>query len=167
MPSNAQVKIDSLGNIVAVWEEDQATGAVIQAANYDASTLTWSTPQQISPIAIEYSGDPKLAINSSGEAVAIWQSIDSVNNINTIYAATIGLQTSPPTWSTSTALSTTNESVDMTSMKVEVSDSHSAVVTWISDVMTPVHNLAFFATTTTDGGLLKNSWNTPTAISGP
>ena len=70
-----QVAVDSKGNIIAVWsQQDVNLQPRIYVNRYNTSTFSWGTPQ---PIDAAPSGEsaalPKLAVDAAGNAIAVWQ----------------------------------------------------------------------------------------------
>jgi hypothetical protein len=72
---NPQVAVDPDGNAVAVWMEEEGGNFNIYSNRYDAPSDTWGTPQ-----AIEGNTgnalDPQIAVDPSGNAVAVWHQYD-------------------------------------------------------------------------------------------
>ena len=91
-----KVGVDSSGNAVAIWREDDGGTPffdVIEEAQYTKSTTTWSTPTTIS-VTGEDSDEQQLAVHPSGNAVAVWIRSDGSNSC--IQAATFN----GSTWAT-------------------------------------------------------------------
>ena len=66
-----QVAVDAKGDAVAVWREDTVSfEQFIEADVRPAATGVWGTPVAISTS--EYPSEPHVAIDSEGEAVAVW-----------------------------------------------------------------------------------------------
>jgi hypothetical protein len=71
----AQVAVDPEGDAVAVWDTfpvPPATARTIQAAVRSASTGVWSAPVTLGAIG-EPTGNPQVAVDSHGNAVAVWE----------------------------------------------------------------------------------------------
>jgi hypothetical protein len=67
--------INSSGNAVITWQGRTNAGKfTVMAANYDAGTATWSAPVTLDTdlIGTDISQDPRCAIDSNGNAVAVW-----------------------------------------------------------------------------------------------
>ncbi len=159
IPQQAQVEIDGSGNMVAVWEEHGGSTVTIQGAYCAALSSVWSSPQQLS-VANANSGSPILAINATGQTVAVWQSTDPVSSINSIYAATISLQGSS-TWTTAAVVSNPATSVKnlMTSAtyQVKLNGSGHAIAMW----QDATQSWESATTMVSDG---TNSWNAPVVV---
>ena len=69
---NQTMKVDSSGNIVAVWQSyDQINEVyVIQSSYYDTTSATWSSVSTISDTTIN-SFSPVVASNSAGDVVVL------------------------------------------------------------------------------------------------
>jgi hypothetical protein len=97
---NPAVAIDPHGNAVAAWSRASGTDLVLQASSRPSGGGVWQAAQDLSP-AGEQSGDPQVAIDSDGNAVAIWQS--SSGGVNTIESA--ARPTPTGTWQGALAIS--------------------------------------------------------------
>lgn len=67
--------INASNNAVLTWQGRTDTGRLtVMAANYNAGTATWSAPVTLDTnlIGSEVSADPRCAIDSNGNAVAVW-----------------------------------------------------------------------------------------------
>ncbi len=93
------VGADSLGNVVSIWLESNGSNYLLRSATLSATSGTWSTPVTISTTGLE-ARDPQLAVDSSGNAIAVWRAVGVFSKIN---AATL---TSGGSWSAPTILST-------------------------------------------------------------
>ena len=118
-----QVAVDSSGNAVAVWHQDDGTRRNIWSNRYTSGT-GWGTATLIET---DNSGDantPQVAIDPSGNAVAVWYQDDGTrNNIwSNRYTSGIG-------WGTATLIETDN-SGDATAPQVAVDPSGNAVAVW-------------------------------------
>lgn len=164
VPVSAIVEIDPQGNMVAIWEESCQSGPVIKASNRTFAGAAWSTPHQLSLTDSNSenlsSRGPQLAINASGEAVAIWVSTDPTSLNDRIYAATISLQGSA-NWTAATAVSEANETIRPMGIRysVKLNANNQAVVLW----QTSTYN--YMCSTSTIGNS-TNSWSTPALVVG-
>jgi len=68
---SASVALDSKGDAVAVWERSNESAYVVQASERPAGG-SWQTPLDLSGPAAEPT-DEQVAIDSQGDAVAVWQ----------------------------------------------------------------------------------------------
>ncbi len=93
------VAMDASGNALAIWVEGSAPITVIRAARFSAATHSWSTAVDLSAPGVS-AGDPHLAVNALGNAVAIWRTDGAVSLVQVAhYSATAG------TWSAGATLS--------------------------------------------------------------
>ncbi len=74
-----QVAIDRSGNALAVWSQSDGTRENVWANRYTPSR-GWATAE---PIEVDNSGDalnPQVAIDASGNALAVWWQFDGIRN---------------------------------------------------------------------------------------
>ena len=97
-----QVAFDANGNAVAVWRQVNGTRYDVWANRYDAAT-GWGTATLIETDNTWHAGDPQVAFDTNGNALAVWPQSDSTNyNIwANRYDATTG-------WGTATLIETDN-----------------------------------------------------------
>lgn len=69
--SAPQVAFDSSGNAVAVWRHDDWFVGTIWANRYVVGT-GWGTAQALEDVGAEFTGSPQVAVDSSGNALAVW-----------------------------------------------------------------------------------------------
>jgi hypothetical protein len=67
---NPQVAVDSPGNAVAIWSHFNGANFIIESASRPPNG-DWSQPKELSA-AGEAAGQPQVAVDSAGNAVAIW-----------------------------------------------------------------------------------------------
>ena len=72
-----QVAVDGSGNVIAVWTRSDGTNFRIQSANRTPGG-DWSTPQTISD-PLQSASSPQIAVDPSGNAVAVWTRSDGTN----------------------------------------------------------------------------------------
>ena len=77
--TGAQVAVVS-GVAVAVWSRSNATKTVIQAKRSTDGGATWSASADLSDSA-QHAVDPQVAIDSSGNAIAVWERSNATNQI--------------------------------------------------------------------------------------
>jgi hypothetical protein len=76
-PSRPQVAIDASGNAVAVWgQQDDGPRYNIWSNRYTASTGLWGTAVLIETDDAGDAYEPQVAIDASGNAVAVWHQWD-------------------------------------------------------------------------------------------
>lgn len=79
-----KVAVDHFGNVIAVWYSSDGTQTTIQTSMLQNDASRWETPVTISA-ADESSTNPKIAIDSKGNIVVIWQAVS--NGVYTIQCA--------------------------------------------------------------------------------
>ena len=73
--SRPQVAIDTNGNALAVWRQSDGTRYNIWANRYTAGT-GWGTAALIETDNAGNAFDPQVAIDTNGNALAVWQQYD-------------------------------------------------------------------------------------------
>ena len=73
------VAIDAAGNAIAVWKLE-GSNDIVQAAMRPADQENWAAPDDLSD-AGQDAGEPVVAMNGAGEAVAVWTRLDGTNTI--------------------------------------------------------------------------------------
>ncbi|HEU4945286.1 MAG TPA: PKD domain-containing protein [Solirubrobacterales bacterium] len=73
------VAIDAAGNAIAVWKLE-ASNYIVQAAARAAGQEDWAAPDDLSG-AGEDAGEPAVAMNDAGEAVAVWTRLDGSDTV--------------------------------------------------------------------------------------
>jgi len=116
-----KVATDPIGNAVAVWGRFNGSNLIIQAASLPFGA-NWTDPTNIS-LPGKSATSPQVAIDPTGNAVAIWTRNDGVNSI--IQAST---QTFGGGWSTPVSLS--NPGQNATNPHVIIDQSGNAVAIW-------------------------------------
>lgn len=74
-----QVAVDSAGDAVAVWERTNGANEIVQSASRAAGG-TWQEPVDLS-VAGRDAFNPQVAVDPSGDAVAVWGRYDGANYI--------------------------------------------------------------------------------------
>ena len=130
------VAIDTNGNAIAVWYQDDGTGSYrIFANRYDAATGMWENPMIIQV----GSGDaayPKVAVDTSGNAIAVWYQDDGTGSYR-IWANRY--DTALGTWGTAGVIQ--SGSGDAESPRVAVDTNGNAVAVWYQDDGTVNYNI--------------------------
>jgi hypothetical protein len=123
----AQVAVDPEGDAVAVWETfpvPPATAArTIQAAVRSAFTGAWSAPVTLAAIG-EPVGNPQVAVDSHGDAVAVWEEQPVNPGPQYIQAA---VRPAGGTWSAPVDISTGSGGRDP---HIVIDSEGNAIVTW-------------------------------------
>lgn len=117
-----QVAMDAAGNAMAVWRQTVVTGYLrIWASRYQAGT-GWSTPTIIETNATG-GGQPEVAVDNSGNAVAVWTQSDGTrsNLWANRYVAGVG-------WGTATLIE--NHANNVVDPKVAMDTAGNAVAVW-------------------------------------
>ncbi len=110
--SAAAIGIDSSGNAIAVWQIYNGTNYIIQSAHLPFGGA-WSSPENISTFGVD-AYDPAIAVNSSGDAVAVWYAYDGTNYV--VKGATRAAGTS---WSLVIELSDACENADRPQVAID------------------------------------------------
>lgn len=122
--NNPQVAVDSSGNAVAVWNQSDGTRLNIWANHYVVGS-GWGTAQLIETDNAGGASNPWVAVDRSGNAVAVWNQSDGTrNNIwaNRYVAAT-------NSWGTAQLIETDNAG-DALVPEVVMDSSGNAVAAW-------------------------------------
>jgi hypothetical protein len=116
-----QVATDSSGNVIAVWTRSDGTNFRIQSANRTPSG-DWSTPQTISD-PLQSASSPQVAVDPSGNAVAVWTRNDGSNlRIQAAYRPAGG------SFGAATTVSASGQ--DASAPDVSMDNSGNALVAW-------------------------------------
>lgn len=101
--TNPQIGVDGDGNAVAVWEQSDGTRFNIYSNRYTAATSSWGTAVLLETDAGS-AGAPQIAVDDAGNAVVVWQQVESARNniVANRYAVATG------TWGTATLIETDN-----------------------------------------------------------
>ena len=75
-----QVAMDSSGNAFAVWIRSDGSNFIVQARRYDIVAGTWSAVIDLSAVG-QHASRPQVAMDSSGNAVAVWYRSNGSHNI--------------------------------------------------------------------------------------
>jgi hypothetical protein len=120
-----QVALDKSGSAVAVWEEWDGTGYNIWG-NRNPSGTGWGNAAPIETANASSSQDPQVAVDASGNAVAVWHLYDSTRY--NIWAARYSTAAG---WGTSTLIET--NSFDAYFPQVALNGAGTAVAVWKQD----------------------------------
>lgn len=123
-----QVVVDASGNVIAVWTRSDGTNLRIQSATRTASG-PWSAAQTLSDPG-NHASSPQIAIDPSGNAVAVWTRSDGTNGrIQAAYRPAGGSFGTPATISDS--------GQDASAPDVSMDNSGRAVIVWARYDATP------------------------------
>jgi hypothetical protein len=116
-----QVAVDPSGTVIAVWTRSDGSNLRIQSANRTPSG-PWSAPVDLSDPGFPASS-PKIAVDPSGNALAVWTRFDGTNGrIQTSFRPAGGSFAGPVTISDSGG--------DATEPSVSMDSSGKAVIAW-------------------------------------
>ena len=101
---NTQIAFDASGNALAVWQQSDRTRTNIWANRFTAATNSWGTATLIETDNAGGAGSPQIAIDASGNALAVWTQSDGTRN--NIWANRFSAATS--NWGTATLIETDN-----------------------------------------------------------
>lgn len=145
-----QVAMDGSGNAIAVWELPFASPSIVQATRYSAGTGTWSTPINLSAPG-QSAGQPQVAVDGSGNAIAVWTRSSDHTIQGVRYAAGTG------TWGTAATLPGSGSGSQYP--QVAVDGSGNAIAVWIeSDGSNAVIQSARYS---------AGTWSAATTLSAP
>jgi hypothetical protein len=147
-----RIVVDGSGNAVAVWRRSDGNDDIVQSSRLVAGGASWSTPVNVSPAGIQ-SATPRIAIDGSGNAVAVWRLADVGGTI--IQSSRLAAGGSG--WSTPEQLSVSGFSSD--NPQVAANGSGNAVAVW---QQSNGSNSIIRISQSTDGGA---SWTVPTDLS--
>ncbi len=121
---SAKIAMDGTGNAIAVWRQSDGNGKNdIWANRYPAGT-TWGTAQAIAKNLDGNADSPEIALNTGGNAIAVWRQTDgSRNNIWANYY-TAGSGWGPP-W-----FSETNSDGTLSSPQVALDNAGNIMAVW-------------------------------------
>lgn len=81
-----EIAMDSRGNAYAVWSQNDSQADSVYANRYDASTGTWTI--KLLELASGNAQNPHVAVNATGEAIAVWSQQDG-GGVFSIYSAVL------------------------------------------------------------------------------
>ena len=75
------VAMDSAGNALVVWEQSDGTRNAIWASRYDVVSRAFSVPTSIVADLVNNAEDPRVVLNASGDAIAVWEQDNGTGGI--------------------------------------------------------------------------------------
>lgn len=117
-----QVAMDGAGDAVVVWVRSNGSNKIVQAASRGAGGGVWSAPVDLSEVGQD-AGNPQVAIDPAGDAVAVWERSNGANTI--IQAAR---RPSGGSWTVATDLS--EPGLSATATQVAIDPEGEAVAVW-------------------------------------
>lgn len=145
-----QVAINSSGDAVATWARFDGSNFIVQGSTFTFGG-SWSTPVNLSATGLD-SFLPEVAIDSSGNAVAVWMGSDGTNYLIRSSVLTSG------NWSAVVNISVAGG--DATNPEISVDSSGNAVALW---TRLDGSNFILQSSTLTFGG---TAWTIPVDLSG-
>jgi hypothetical protein len=71
-----QIAMDANGNAIAVWHQSDGTRYNIWGNRFNAGSGTWGTAQLIETDNTDHALNPQIAVDASGNAIAVWEQSD-------------------------------------------------------------------------------------------
>jgi hypothetical protein len=152
-----RIAVDGSGNAVAVWRRSDGNDDIVQSSRLVAGGASWSTPVNVSPAGIQ-SATPRIAVDGSGNAVAVWRLADVGGTIiqsSRLAAGGVSWST-PEQLSVFSALGTSSDNP-----QVAANGSGNAVAVW---QQSNGSDTIIRFSQSTDGGA---NWSEPTDLSEP
>jgi hypothetical protein len=117
--SNSQVAVDSNGNAIAVWNQNDGANENIYANHFNGSD--WGTAKLIENDTGK-AVDPQIAVNNNGNAIAVWRQNDGANE--NIYANRFD----GTDWGTAELIG--NDTVNAYDPQIAVDSNGNAIAVW-------------------------------------
>ncbi|MGM0564292.1 MAG: hypothetical protein ACQES2_08175 [Pseudomonadota bacterium] len=118
-----EVVFDASGDAIAVWKQAGNWEYNLYASRFSADTGQWGAAEQIEN-SDEYAGKPKIAIDSSGNIIAVWRREE--NDIIDIYAKRYSADSD--SWSAREKINVTGGNA--ADAQIDVDESGNAIVVW-------------------------------------
>lgn len=146
------IGVDDLGNAVVAWYTFDGSNYVVQAAALPFGSDAWSPPTSISTSGLD-GYNPRIAVDSSGDAIAVWYEYDGANyRVASSYLPFRGRWTSPPIY-------VSPEGQDGYSPEIAINSSGNAITVW--EQFNNAISCIFSASLSNN----SSSWSTPIQIS--
>lgn len=125
--TSPQIAVDDDGNAIVVWQQSDGDAENIYANTYTKANGTWGTKEELETSTRD-ARDPQIAINGTGDAVAVWEQeqADATGHVN-IYANTYS--SGGGDWSTRTLLES-GDYGDANSPQVAIDTDGNAIAVW-------------------------------------
>lgn len=146
-----RVAMDAAGDAVAVWVRSDGSHRIVQAASRPAGG-TWGAPVELSVPGAD-AGEPEIAVDPSGDAVAVWTLSEGSDVI--VQAAS---RPAGGSWGAPTDLSAAGEEAG--EPEIAVDPSGDAVAVWTREE-------GFYSTVETVGRPAGGTWGAPVELSAP
>lgn len=84
-----EIACDATGNAIVVWQETTSDGPPhVFASRYSFSTPGWSAPHDLNNASDQDAYNPDIALDASGNAIAVWEEFNPDTNVFNIFART-------------------------------------------------------------------------------
>lgn len=138
-----EVAVDDSGNAISVWRQWDGVYDSIWANTYTVATGDWGTADVIETNDGDSPDDPKVAVASNGDAIAVWEQYDDTYHSIWVnhYTAETG------NWDGAAQIVDVIEGLptSSTSLQVAVNDSGDAILIWSQDDGTGTENKNIYA----------------------
>jgi hypothetical protein len=122
-PGGQQVALDGHGDAVAVWSRFEGTEDIVEAAAGRAATASWGAPKTISGKGRNVEEEPEVAVDESGDAVAVWP---QWNGASEVIQGVAGSAVSGG-WGTPAQVSANGEDADQAGVAIDAQGDAAAV----------------------------------------
>lgn len=122
--TNPRIGVGSSGNAVVVWRQFDGTTYNIWANSYDPQKMSWGTPELIE-LGAQTANAPELAVDSYGNAMAIWGQSDGATD--NLWASRYIAQSQ--SWSP--AVNLENELAAVANAQIAVGSDGNAMAVWL------------------------------------
>lgn len=120
-----QIATDATGNVLAVWSQSDGVRNNLWANRFIAATGSWGVATQIESSPTGNARRPQIAIDGSGNGIAVWDRFDGTQN--SIYATRFTASTN--SWGSAELIETDNAG-RATRSQISVNASGNAVAVW-------------------------------------
>ena len=120
-----QIATDANGNVLAVWSQSDGVRNNMWANRFIAATGSWGVATQIESSPTGIARRPQIAIDGSGNGIAVWDRFDGTQN--SIYATRFTASTN--SWGSAELIETDNAG-SATRSQISVNASGNAVAVW-------------------------------------
>ena len=123
--STPDIAMDGVGNALVVWSQSDGLRTHIWANRFTHATRSWGVATQIENGSAGNASSPQIAVNLSGNAMAVWEQQDSLGRINiwaNRFTPNIG-------WDTAVIIETVNTG-DAQAPQIAMDASSNAVAVW-------------------------------------
>ena len=125
--NNPQIAIDNNGNALVVWSQYDGSLNSIFANRFDASTNSWGKEVMIETDNINANYNPQIAIDSNGNAMAVWDHNGGGAGTSSIFANRFDASTN--SWDTEILIETDNNG-DAVNPQLAIDNNGNALAVW-------------------------------------